>query len=220
MKCCSLCNIEKEDFNFYSGRAQCIHCIKIRRKEEYKEKAEYIKTRQRNYNKSAKEKISLNKKQYYLDNKEIITIKKKEYNETNKEKRQTQCREYWHKNKEKKHKYQRRRYYENPEKSKEACRKWAKENRHLTAALGAKRRASKKQATPAWLTKDHFNQIKEIYKKAKELEKQDGIKRHVDHIIPLRGKIVSGLHVPWNLQILTASENSKKRNKLLDKYLS
>jgi len=54
--------------------------------------------------------------------------------------------------------------------------------------------------------------IKHLYIQAKELEKLDGIKRHVDHIIPLQGEYVCGLHIPQNLQILTANENCKKGN--------
>lgn len=80
-------------------------------------------------------------------------------------------------------------------------------------AIQAKRRAKKIQATPAWLTKEQLEQILGFYTKAKRLEQETGIKHHVDHIVPLQGLNVSGLHVPWNLQILTAKENLKKSNK-------
>jgi 5-methylcytosine-specific restriction endonuclease McrA len=53
------------------------------------------------------------------------------------------------------------------------------------------------------------DEILTIYIEAQEL----GPNYHVDHIIPINGKDVCGLHVPWNLQIITASENMKKSNK-------
>lgn len=80
----------------------------------------------------------------------------------------------------------------------------------------AKRRCSKLQRTPKWLTLFDRQYIKHIYIQARELEKLDGSKRHVDHIIPLQGKLVSGLHVPQNLQILTADENLNKSNNYVD----
>ncbi len=74
---------------------------------------------------------------------------------------------------------------------------------------------AERNATPSWLTKFDHDYIKHIYVQDKELEKLDGTPRHVDHIIPLQGKTVCGLHVPWNLQILTAIENTSKGNRII-----
>jgi hypothetical protein len=85
-----------------------------------------------------------------------------------------------------------------------------KENPAKNAADTQARHAAKLRATPAWAD---LKAIEKFYIEAKRLEKQDGIKRHVDHIVPLRGKKVCGFHVQNNLQILTAEENQKKLNK-------
>lgn len=65
---------------------------------------------------------------------------------------------------------------------------------------------------PKWLTKDDWVEIKSIYAKAQHLSDTTGVTHHVDHIYPLRGRIISGLHVPSNLRIITAKENWKKSN--------
>jgi 5-methylcytosine-specific restriction endonuclease McrA len=85
-------------------------------------------------------------------------------------------------------------------------------NKPRRNAITAKRHSAKLKRTPPWLTEYHLSQIKRFYQEAKELESSTGIKHHVDHIVPLQGKNVSGLHVPWNLQILTAVENCSKNN--------
>lgn len=79
-------------------------------------------------------------------------------------------------------------------------------------ALEMKRRALKLQRSPKWLTSLHFNQIQMFYDAAAKLSKEFGIKMSVDHILPLQGKIVSGLHVPWNLQVISIKENCSKNN--------
>ena len=74
-----------------------------------------------------------------------------------------------------------------------------------------KERASKKNATPRWANLD---KIKNIYKEADLLNKSSKEKYDVDHIIPLQGKTVCGLHIHTNLQIITKKENQSKGNKL------
>jgi len=74
-----------------------------------------------------------------------------------------------------------------------------------------KRHAIKLQRTPNWLNAGHFFEIECVYQYCGAL-RSIGLDYHVDHIVPLRGKNVSGFHVPWNLQVLTAKENIIKGN--------
>jgi len=104
-------------------------------------------------------------------------------------------------------------YIKNRSKRKKQIKVWCKNNQGRLNAAGAKRKAAKIRATPSWLTEEHLKEIERFYIEAKELEKLNNIKYHVDHIIPLQGKIVSGLHVPWNLQILKAKDNLSKGNR-------
>lgn len=86
------------------------------------------------------------------------------------------------------------------------------ENPGYFADKTMRREARKKKATPNWLSKEHLNEISEFYRFADILSKTTGIPHHVDHIEPLQGCAASGLHVPWNLQVLTAAENTSKSN--------
>ena len=87
---------------------------------------------------------------------------------------------------------------------------YRKDNPHTVNAKVAKRHAAKLQRTVAWA---NLEAIKEIYRDASDLTKLTGISFHVDHIIPMQGKLVSGLHVETNLQILSIHENCSKHNK-------
>lgn len=85
------------------------------------------------------------------------------------------------------------------------------------AAHQARRRATKLQATPSWLSPEQLKQIDDFYELAALLNANiacEGDKFTVDHIIPLNGGAVRGLHVPWNLQIMELKLNSSKGNRL------
>lgn len=72
----------------------------------------------------------------------------------------------------------------------------------------SKYRATKLCATPDWLTGSMVSDIEGLYKSASEKDTP----HHVDHIVPLQGVDVCGLHVPWNLQVIPARDNLKKSN--------
>jgi 5-methylcytosine-specific restriction endonuclease McrA len=84
--------------------------------------------------------------------------------------------------------------------------------KHAAASndLTAKRRIHQRQATPAWADE---KAIRAIYERAQRIASETGQKMHVDHIVPLKGRKVSGLHIETNLQILLARENVRKSNK-------
>lgn len=131
---------------------------------------------------------------YRKENKAVIKEREKLYRENSKERRG--------------------RYYEtNKEKIKEYYKLYGKINRAKSLARNAKRNADKIKATPRWAD---LKKIEAIYKCRQELSELTGIEYHVDHIIPLRGKLVCGLHVEYNLQVMPAIENRRKSNKLVD----
>lgn len=136
----------------------------------------------------------------------------KRYREKYADKLKEKKRLYYLKNKEKISVKAAKNYLKNKEAKKKYVAEWKKANAAKVNATCMKRHAYKLKATPDWLSDDELWMIEEAYHLAKLREKVVGGKWHVDHIIPLRGKIVCGLHVPWNLQVITASENCSKRN--------
>lgn len=91
---------------------------------------------------------------------------------------------------------------------------WTKSHRGKHNAKIAKRKAAQSQRTPHWLSKNQLKIIEQFYIDANIISYLSGIPQEVDHIVPLQGREVSGLHVPWNLQILSKYENSSKSNRL------
>lgn len=129
------------------------------------------------------------KKNYKERNKEKIADSQREYTEKNRVRIAARLREYWKLNRSR---------------ISARMREYNRANRGLIAALANKYRASKVSATPSWAD---LKVIREIY----EGTSKNGME--VDHIIPLQGKIVCGLHVENNLQIVPRSENRRKSHK-------
>ena len=86
---------------------------------------------------------------------------------------------------------------------------YEKANRGMTAAICARKRYKRVKATPPFAD---FEKIKAVYREANRLSKETGVTHHVDHIVPINGKTVCGLHVSWNLQVLPAIANIRKSN--------
>jgi hypothetical protein len=93
---------------------------------------------------------------------------------------------------------------------------WKERNLVWVRADTKSRRRKHREATPKWLTKEQKSEMREIYKIAITMTKTTGEQYVVDHIVPLRGDTVCGLHVPWNLRVITQEENLVKSNKLVD----
>jgi len=137
-------------------------------------------------------------KQYYIKNKKQISQTKKEYRDANKEIIATTKKLNYEKYKEK-HLAQKKEY--------------RALNKGKINALNAARKKVIKQQTPNWVDTVEKWFILETYELAALRTKMFGFSWNVDHIIPLQGKIVSGLHVPSNLQVIPAIENIRKKNK-------
>ena len=128
------------------------------------------------------EELKEHRKQWVRDNKERVYAKQKEWRDANRDR------------------------------VRESNRRSKQKHNARVNATNAQYRAERLQRTPSWLSENDLNEMSNIYAIAKRRSEIEGIQYHVDHIIPLKGKIVSGLHVPSNLQIITWRENITKNN--------
>jgi hypothetical protein len=117
-------------------------------------------------------------------------------------------------NKERNLQNSRNTYVRYADKWKAKQRLWSKTNRGIANALGRKYKLKKANATPLWLSTEQLYNMQCTYKVAAQLSETSSQKWHVDHIVPIRGKDVCGLHVPWNLQVLPAKMNMQKGNRI------
>lgn len=134
---------------------------------------------------------------YRKEHAERLSQQKKEWAKNNQEHKAAMDREYAR---------------ANPEIRQTARRNWEQRNPGVATALKTQNRLARAQRVPAWLTEDDRWMIAQAYKLAAQRTEIFGFVWHVDHKIPLKGRRVSGLHVPDNLQVLPARDNLRKNN--------
>lgn len=196
IKICTLCKIEKEltefnkNTNYEDGLlSKCKSCNNAQRRAIYRANPEKQRAKSLAYQKANPDKERARNKAKYEANIEKRKAQNKVWRLANLEKIKTN--------------------------QKIRDKIWTKSNSGKKNAYTAKRRAKKLQATPLWLTPEQHKEMIDMYILAKELRWLSESPLEVDHIIPLQGENISGLHVPWNLQILPKSMNRSKGNKLI-----
>lgn len=199
MNVCQQCYVNVQETLTGKTGHKCKKCV-----------ADYHKA----YRTANKERIAAKKAEWKARNAEHVKRKDKEYAANNADKK-ARARKKWvalnpEKNLESKKKWLR----ENPNRRKAVSKAYAEANKEVARLCDANRKARKRSSTLPWLTEDHLWFMREIYALAVVRTEATGVRYEVDHIVPLAGKKVCGLHVPWNLQVITVAENRAKSNKL------
>lgn len=145
----------------------------------------------------------------------VCEVCAQEYRDSNRESSAIYFKDRYLRTKEIHNKRSLQNYYSNREKRLEQMKLYGLANRAKLSEYSSFYRAKRTKSTPVWQTHEDRRNIRAVYKMAKRLSKCLGVEHHVDHIVPLKGESVCGLHVPWNLQAIPAKLNLSKSNKLL-----
>lgn len=206
LKRCSRCHEHKPTTDFYkAGKAgYCILCEKAYKREHYKRNAGIYRARSKVWAKENPERKSATDRAWRDANQERCAINARDWAAKNPERRKA----IYTASRTRNLADYRQREASYREQHRAVCnariKEWKKRNPHAIVFYAGKRRAAQIQAMPAWANLDA---IAAIYKAC-------GAGHHVDHMVPLISPLVCGLHCEANLQILTASENSRKNNRV------
>ena len=219
---CSKCKEVKPRSRYATSRgktiAQCKDCSNAYHREHYKTNAEKVCARTSAYAKANAEQVSKVQAEWYLRNKEHVKERGAKYRSSEEVKLHESLRSA--------------KYYDDRKEAIQAKRKTKvdadplarkrlqanskshyEQNKAMYYAKYVKRMRVQKMATPTWA---NLEAIVNIYKQSIDISAKLGIRYVVDHIIPLNGKNVCGLHVEYNLQVITETENLTKSNKLIE----
>ena len=185
-----------------------------RSRERYAENREQLCENRRKYYEKNRERVREYSQKWCVENRDKQRAYSRKWQTENRDKQRASVNKWYNKNKEMVRGYSQNYYLENKERLNSGGKEWKKANPSKVRTYMGNRRAAELNATPAWLTDKQKEKTAKIYAKAVAIEKRTGVKHHVDHIVPLQGENVCGLHVPWNLQVLTATENISKGNRI------
>lgn len=164
----------------------CMECLRIKNSKDRAENPEKFKEIERRKYLKHSEKIKVRVSAYYYANRNFINEKVRLDRVRNPEK-----------------------YKAFRESRRDSIKEYRKANAGLINSHTAKRRALSLKATPNWA---NLNKIREVYLECDRISKETGVAHNVHHEIPLQGKYVCGLHVEYNLSIISASENFRLSN--------
>lgn len=201
-KVCSECGLEKTltEFSQLSSkkilRAACKSCHCVRAKEWRSLNRDKVRAQKR--------------RAYHRDpGKHVATVA--EWRKKNPEKYDAQNKRLWANRDREAERAQKKEWKRaNPDLVRESGARYRKNNPATIAAQTRRGQAARLQAVPAWA---NHAAIEQFYSKARELTLATGIPHEVDHIVPIRGETVCGLHVEYNLCVLTSFENRSKGNR-------
>ena len=183
----------------FTCSGSCTECLAARRREymrEWSEKNPEVKKQRAAewYQKNREEVIERVRANYYKDV-DASRQRARDYAETHKEEAKSRIKKW---------------SQENPERKRQNDKAWVAANKDRAHSLKAKYRAARRQACPPWVDDEHMARIHEIYRLRREISDRTGVVHEVDHIVPLQGKIVCGLHVWWNLRVIPREENNRR----------